>query len=687
MAHDSEYDPDDNVTVTTDALTKSTSFDYSDPDSNGVTNLEKITGSGGATTTFGYGDTFNPYSPKTKKDSSNNDTTYTFAAPGNLMGAADTTTGGTGASSSVTRNTDGSIATAKDANDHTTSYTYTSGLLTKLVITPPSGSVLGTTTINYDNLARVASVVDGKGQTRNLTYDPIDRTKTEQVGTPQVSHTYDANGNTTQISDPTGATVFAYDELNRGLTKAPPSRPTIYTYDGVGNLKTLDDAGGRVSYRYDAANRVDQLTEPGNKITGFGYDNADRRISIDLPNGVDITLGYDDDGRQTKVQAVKTSTTIVDLKYCYAKVAITDTSACSPIQNNTTDTRYKLTDSRLGQTTNYACDTMSRLKEAKTTVGGTDDFQYVYDKVGNRTKQTINAATPTFYGYGTANELCWSKTTATDPGSACTTPSGATTYNHDANGNMTSSTAGFSATYNSFDQATSITGAGRSTLSPMTYGGVTQTERRRAGPTDFTDSALGLQVAAPNGGGAGTFYTRDPSGNLISQRTPSGTHYYILDVLGSVVALTDSTGAVVGRYSYEPYGKPTFTGSVTSSFQYASGYYDAATKLVKFGARYYDPALGRWTQQDPVAGNLANPKTLNRYAYVGCDPINGTDPSGLSILGCSTSSALSILAGILVAAGAAVGTWIIAGVTTVPFAAGAAIIGTAIVGGQSCLLA
>jgi hypothetical protein len=69
VAHDSEYDPDDNVTVTTDALTKSTSFDYSDPDSNGVTNLEKITGSGGATTTFGYGDTFNPYSPKTKKDS------------------------------------------------------------------------------------------------------------------------------------------------------------------------------------------------------------------------------------------------------------------------------------------------------------------------------------------------------------------------------------------------------------------------------------------------------------------------------------------------------------------------------------------------------------------------------------------------------------------------------------------
>ena len=201
---------------------------------------------------------------------------------------------------------------------------------------------------------------------------------------------------------------------------------------------------------------------------------------------------------------------------------------------------------------------------------------------------------------------------------------------------MTSSTAGFAATYNVFDQATSITGAGGSTLSPMTYGGVTQTERRRAGATDFTDSTLGLQVAAPNGGGAGTFYTRDPSGNLISQRTPSGTHYYILDALGSVVALTkDTDGSVVGRYSYEPYGKPTFSGTVTSNFQYASGYYDTATKLVKFGARYYDPALGRWTQHDPIAGNLANPKTLNRYAYAGCDPVNNTDVIGTDFTLCS----------------------------------------------------
>jgi RHS repeat-associated protein len=291
----------------------------------------------------------------------------------------------------------------------------------------------------------------------------------------------------------------------------------------------------------------------------------------------------------------------------------------------------KLTDSRLGTTTNFAYDTLSRLKQAKTTVGGTDDFQYAYDLAGNRTKQQVTqggSTTTTFYGYGTGNQLCWSKVTTTDPGSGCTAPSGATTYSHDGNGNLTGSSAGFAASYNGFDQSTSVTAPGGATLSPMTYGGSTQVERRRAGATNFTDSALGLQVAAPTSGGIGTFYTRDPSGNLISQRTPSGIHYYVLDALGSVVALTDSAGPVVGRYSYDPYGKATHSGTVTSNFQFASGYRDSQTGLVKFGLRYYDPLMGRWTQQDPLIGTLCDPDRMNAYAYSADDPVNKTDPTG-----------------------------------------------------------
>jgi RHS repeat-associated protein len=82
---------------------------------------------------------------------------------------------------------------------------------------------------------------------------------------------------------------------------------------------------------------------------------------------------------------------------------------------------------------------------------------------------------------------------------------------------------------------------------------------------------------------------------------------------------------VVNRYRYDPYGNPLAgtTEAVSNPWQYAAGYRDAETGFTKFGTRYYDPSVGRWTQQDP-SGQDANP-----YAYAGCNPVNSVDPSGL----------------------------------------------------------
>ena len=86
------------------------------------------------------------------------------------------------------------------------------------------------------------------------------------------------------------------------------------------------------------------------------------------------------------------------------------------------------------------------------------------------------------------------------------------------------------------------------------------------------------------------------------------------------------------RYGYDPYGNTTtHTGTAPNPWGYAGGYTDT-TGLIKFGTRYYDAALGRWTQQDPIGGSIANPNALDRYNYVACNPISGKDPSGLSCL-------------------------------------------------------
>jgi RHS repeat-associated protein len=61
-------------------------------------------------------------------------------------------------------------------------------------------------------------------------------------------------------------------------------------------------------------------------------------------------------------------------------------------------------------------------------------------------------------------------------------------------------------------------------------------------------------------------------------------------------------------------------------FGFAGGLCDADTRLVRFGSRDYDALTGRWTAKDPI---LVRGGDTNLYAYVGGDPINRTDPSGL----------------------------------------------------------
>jgi RHS repeat-associated protein len=119
------------------------------------------------------------------------------------------------------------------------------------------------------------------------------------------------------------------------------------------------------------------------------------------------------------------------------------------------------------------------------------------------------------------------------------------------------------------------------------------------------------------------------SGQLLSERTLSGTYYALFDALGSTIGLTDGSGNLVSTWTYDPWGNVlSRTGTVRTPFLFDGTYFDDATGLYKMGARYYDPTLGRWTQPDPVRGELTNPQALNLYAFVGNNPVNLTDRSG-----------------------------------------------------------
>src|SRR5258708_40007103 len=102
----------------------------------------------------------------------------------------------------------------------------------------------------------------------------------------------------------------------------------------------------------------------------------------------------------------------------------------------------------------------------------------------------------------------------------------------------------------------------------------------------------------------------------------------VLDNRGRVVAGATPAGTVVARYSYDPYGNAVSVDesglSNPNIVRYAGGALDQTTGLTKLGQRYYDPAVGGFTQQD-ADQILANPSNGNLYAYAGDNPINYID--------------------------------------------------------------
>jgi len=154
------------------------------------------------------------------------------------------------------------------------------------------------------------------------------------------------------------------------------------------------------------------------------------------------------------------------------------------------------------------------------------------------------------------------------------------------------------------------------------------------------------------------YYTRTNAGQLLDERTTTGAYYYLMDDLGSVANVVDSTSTVKNSYRYDPFGTSTSkTEAVSNPWQFASGYLDANTGLYKFGERYYDPQVGRWTQKDPVGGSLGSVNSTNPYVYADNLPNMLVDPTGrfggyasvidifLSCLGVSLFQAALYLAG------------------------------------------
>jgi RHS repeat-associated protein len=132
----------------------------------------------------------------------------------------------------------------------------------------------------------------------------------------------------------------------------------------------------------------------------------------------------------------------------------------------------------------------------------------------------------------------------------------------------------------------------------------------------------------------------DASGNVVSRfiyathinvpdyMVKGGVTYKIItDHLGSPrFVINASDGTIAQRMDYDDFGNVLLdTSPGFTPFGFAGGLYDSQTKLVRFGARDYDPETGRWTSKDPFRLTRGD---FNLYGYVGSDPVNWRDVYG-----------------------------------------------------------
>ena len=214
--------------------------------------------------------------------------------------------------------------------------------------------------------------------------------------------------------------------------------------------------------------------------------------------------------------------------------------------------------------------------------------QYSYDARGNLTR-VVGGGSNSNFAWDPANRLA-----------SYTSSSGnSSLYGYDADGRWTSQTAGGATHSFVWDESTP-------------FGDIAQEV-----------DALGAPIANYSRGGS----------EMVGKFAGGAASYYLHDALGSVVGLTNSTGAVTDQYRYDAYGNVTSSqGSTVNPYGYRGQRVDAISSLQQLRARWFEPGAGRFLSRDTMDYELDNPVDLNRYGYAAANPINSYDPTGHSDL-------------------------------------------------------
>ena len=253
---------------------------------------------------------------------------------------------------------------------------------------------------------------------------------------------------------------------------------------------------------------------------------------------------------------------------------------------------------------------------------------FSYDPVGNRLAKLDDGAATTST-YDVANRIIYSESLA-----------GRTTYTYDASGNerqVEEPSGDISTRTWSYENKLVQLEQPMGVVTTYAYALVRRDDtEQRVTKDDGTDVTRFVwdedRVVAEldEFGAAAAEYTLEPAafGNLLSQQRAAASSYYHYDALGSTRDLTDAAEVATDDYTYDAFGTTaTESGTTENPYRYVGRegyYYDAESGLYTLRQRTYGTGDGRFLSEDPVRADEEN-----LYRYVGNDPVNQIDPSGL----------------------------------------------------------